>query len=74
MSVRVRFRDALRRFVTPWLSDRPGEEKGKTVGFLQSIGCKGGKRPWSQSFTATNFPGAAGGTTSTQTRSGSANC
>jgi hypothetical protein len=27
---------------------------GKTVGFLQSMGCKGGKRPWSEKFTAVN--------------------
>ncbi len=33
MSVTTRFRDALRNFVTPWLSDRPGQERGKTVGF-----------------------------------------
>ena len=33
MSVLTRFRDAVRVFVTPWLSDRPGQEKGKTVGF-----------------------------------------
>lgn len=33
MSVLGRFRDSVRRFITPWLSDRPGQEKGKTVGF-----------------------------------------
>lgn len=29
------------------------KKKGKTVSFLSSVGCKGGKRPVAQSFTAT---------------------
>jgi hypothetical protein len=33
VSVAVRFKDALRSFIVPWLSDRPGQENGKTVGF-----------------------------------------
>jgi hypothetical protein len=48
--------------------------KGKTIGYLQSIGCKAGKRPWKQSFSARNYPGQPGGTTSTQTVVGSAKC
>jgi len=48
--------------------------KGKTVGFLESIGCKSGKRPWKQQFSALNYPGQPGGTTSTQTVTGSAKC
>jgi len=48
--------------------------KGKTVGYLESVGCKAGKRPWTQSFTALNYPGQPGGTTSTQTVVGSAKC
>jgi len=48
--------------------------KGKTVGYLTSIGCKAGKRPWKQSFSALNYPGQPGGTTSTQTVVGSAKC
>ncbi len=48
--------------------------KGKTVGYLQSVGCKAGKRPWAQSFSALNYPGQPGGTTSTQTVVGSAKC
>jgi hypothetical protein len=46
--------------------------KGKTVQSLASIGCKGGKRPWSQSFTATLPP--QGPATETKTVSGSAPC
>lgn len=33
MMIARRFRDALRTFIVGWLSDRPGEEKGPTVGF-----------------------------------------
>ena len=43
---------------------------GKTVGFIESIGCKAGKRPWSQGFTATNFGGGSG----SGTVAGSAKC
>jgi hypothetical protein len=34
--------------------------KGKTVGFLESVACKGGKRPWSVKYTAVPVAGAAG--------------
>lgn len=30
---------------------------GKTVGYGESVGCKGGKRPWSFTFTAQNYQG-----------------
>lgn len=46
--------------------------KGKTVLSLASIGCKGGKRPWTQSFTATLPP--QGPAKETKTVSGSAPC
>jgi hypothetical protein len=46
--------------------------KGKTVISLASIGCKGGKRPWTQAFTATLPP--QGPATETKTVSGSAPC
>ncbi len=48
--------------------------KGKTVGYLQSVGCKSGKRAWTQSFTAHNYPGQPGGASSTQTVKGSVKC
>jgi hypothetical protein len=48
--------------------------KGKTVGYFESIGCKSGKRPWSQQFSAVNYPGAAGGSKNTQTVVGSPRC
>ena len=48
--------------------------KGKTIGYLQSVGCKSGKRPWTQSFSALNYPGQPGGVDSTQTVVGSAKC
>jgi len=48
--------------------------KGKKVGFLASVACRGGNRPWTQSFTAANFKGAAGGATSTSTVTGSDKC
>jgi hypothetical protein len=48
--------------------------RGKTVGYFESIACKNGTRPWVQTFTAANFPGAAGGSTSIQTVRGSAKC
>ena len=48
--------------------------KGKTVGYLTSIGCKSGRRPWKQQFSALNYPGQPGGTRSTQTVVGSAKC
>lgn len=44
--------------------------KGKTVGFESSVACLHGKRPYSQSFTATN----GSGVTETKTVSGSAKC
>ena len=43
--------------------------KGKSYPFLQSIGCKSGKRPWSVKFTATD-----GSTTESKTVSGTAHC
>jgi hypothetical protein len=46
--------------------------KGKTVISLASIGCKGGKRPWTQSFTATLPP--QGPAKETKSVSGSAPC
>ncbi len=48
--------------------------KGKTVGYLQSVGCKSGKRAWTQSFSALNYPGQPGGTTNTQKVTGSIKC
>jgi hypothetical protein len=30
---------------------------GKTIGYTQSVACKGGQRPWSFAFTAQNFKG-----------------
>jgi hypothetical protein len=42
---------------------------GKTVGFISSVGCKSGKRPWSVAFTATN-----GTQTETKTVSGKSPC
>jgi hypothetical protein len=48
--------------------------KGKKVGFIASVACKGGTRPWAQSFTAVNFTGSAGGATSTSTVTGSDKC
>ncbi len=48
--------------------------KGKTVGYFESVGCKSGKRPWSQLYTAVNYAGAPGGSKSTQTVTGSATC
>jgi hypothetical protein len=47
---------------------------GKTVGYLESVGCKSGKRPWSQQYTAVNYPSQPGGSKSTQTVTGSAKC
>ena len=47
--------------------------KGKTVGYQQSVACKGGKRPWSFTFSAVNFPGVSP-STMTQVVSGSAKC
>jgi hypothetical protein len=44
--------------------------KGRTVGYLESVGCKAGKRPWTQSFTAHDFSGA----TETQVLTGSSMC
>jgi hypothetical protein len=46
--------------------------KGKKVGYFESVGCKKGKRPWSQLFKAQNFTPPGG--TGTQTLSGSAKC
>jgi hypothetical protein len=43
--------------------------KGKTVGFTSSVGCKGGKRPFSVSFTA-----VSGATKETKVVPGSAKC
>jgi hypothetical protein len=43
--------------------------KGKTVAFMSSVGCKGSKRPYSVSFTATN-----GTTKETKVVKGSAPC
>ena len=48
--------------------------KGKKVGYLESIGCKSGKRPWKQSFSAVNYPGALGGATQTTAVTGSPKC
>lgn len=44
--------------------------KGKTVGFIESTGCKAGNRPWSQKFTALNYDGAS----ASSTISGSSKC
>lgn len=44
--------------------------KGKTVGFLASIGCKAKKRPYTVAFTATDSTGAK----ETRTVSGSGKC
>jgi hypothetical protein len=33
---------------------------GKTVGYIESSGCKSGTRPWSQKFTALNYNGTSG--------------
>jgi hypothetical protein len=46
---------------------------GKTVGFIESIGCNAGKRPWSQKFTAVNFSNLGGGSESA-TINGSTKC
>lgn len=48
---------------------------GKTHAFFASVGCKGGKRPWKQLFTAvfTN-PSDTGGTKQSFTASGSLKC
>ena len=48
---------------------------GKTHYFVSSIGCKSGKRPWTQQFTAdfTN-PADTGGTIQSFTATGSAKC
>ena len=43
---------------------------GKTVGYMQSIACKGHKRPFSITFTAQDY----GGGSETQTVSGNASC
>jgi hypothetical protein len=43
---------------------------GKTVGYLSSVACKSGKRPWSQRFTATSYTGSS----ATQTLSGASKC
>ncbi len=43
--------------------------KGKTVGFLSSVGCKGKSRPYSVAYTATN-----GSTKETKTVNGAAKC
>jgi hypothetical protein len=56
-----------------WLK-RTTTVKGKTVGFIESIGCKSGKRPWKQSFSAVNYPGAPGGATQTTVVTGSPKC
>lgn len=48
--------------------------KGKTVYSLASIGCKGNKRPFSQSFTATLPPPAGTGAKETKTVSGTVPC
>jgi hypothetical protein len=64
---------ALTRTVLHW-AKLTTRVKGKTVAYQESFGCQGGKRPWSMSFKATNFPTAPGGTTSTKQVSGSANC
>jgi len=45
--------------------------KGKTVMYQASTACKGGKRPYSVAFTAENGPG---GTSSTQTVTGTQKC
>jgi hypothetical protein len=47
--------------------------KGKSVGYMQSVGCKGHKRPFSITFTAQSYP-ANGGNSETQTVSGNAKC
>jgi hypothetical protein len=48
---------------------------GKTRGYMESIACKGHKRPWSITFTAKNYgPPAGNGQFDTQTVSGSAPC
>jgi hypothetical protein len=43
-------------------------------GFIKAVGCQSGKRPWTQSFSAQNYVGAAGGTRSTTVVKGSAAC
>ena len=43
---------------------------GKTVGYMQSIACKGHKRPFSIKFTAQDYSGGS----ETQTVSGNASC
>ncbi len=43
--------------------------KGKTVAFQQSVGCRGGRRPWTQVFTATDLK-----TRETKRVAGSAKC
>jgi hypothetical protein len=45
--------------------------KGKTVGYMQSIACLRHKRPWSITFTATDYNG---GGTETQTIKGNGSC
>lgn len=44
---------------------------GKTVGYMESVGCKAGKRPYSIQFTATDYNG---GGSETQTVKGIAGC
>jgi hypothetical protein len=44
---------------------------GKTVNYIKSVACKGGKRPYSVTFTAINGPGGA---PSTQTVAGVQKC
>jgi hypothetical protein len=49
--------------------------KGKTVGYTESIGCKGGKRPWSVQFTAVTSPSTQQPPTKeTETVTGSNSC
>jgi hypothetical protein len=57
-----------------WLK-RTKKVHGKTVASISSVACKGGKRPYSTTFTA-NLPSPTGGSGVTQsaTASGSAKC
>jgi hypothetical protein len=66
------FYDALQRLQVTY-KKLTKKVHGKTIGYAQSVGCSGGKRPWSFTFTAQNFKGKSPHTM-TQTVSGKQAC